>query len=143
MSLGAKKVAGVLALFMVVCACTSILSPFFLDAFNIENLLRRSALFGIISIGAAFVIMTGGIDLSIGSVIALVGCLVPWLLVEEGWSPWAVLPLGVAISLVIGLRDNTYVACGSGSDFAAGFLAGGSLRVRITALPPAEWLHTS
>ena len=62
MSLGAKKVAGVLALFIVVCACTAILSPFFLDAFNIENLLRRSALFGIISIGAAFVIMTGGID---------------------------------------------------------------------------------
>ena len=109
MSLGAKKVAGVLALFIVVCVCTSLLSPFFLDAFNIENLLRRSALFGIISIGAAFVIMTGGIDLSIGSVIALVGCLVPWLLVEEGWSPWTVLPLGVAISLAIGLAHGILV----------------------------------
>ena len=109
MSLGTKKVIGVFVLFAAVCITTAILSPYFLDVFNIENLLRRSALFGIISIGAAFVIMTGGIDLSIGSVIALVGCLVPWLLVQQDWSPVAVLPLAVVISLLIGLVHGLLV----------------------------------
>ena len=45
----------------------------FLSSYNLENLLRRTALFGILSIGVAFVIITGGIDLSIGSIVAVVG----------------------------------------------------------------------
>ncbi len=49
-------------------------SDSFLDAGNIENLLRRTALFSILGIGVAFVIMTGGIDLSLGSLVCLTGC---------------------------------------------------------------------
>ncbi len=51
----------------------------FLRVGNIENLVHRTALFGILSIGAAFVIITGGIDLSIGSLVCLVGVLLPYL----------------------------------------------------------------
>lgn len=109
MSLETKKVLGVLGLVVVVSGATALLSPYFLDAFNIENLLRRSSLFGIISIGAAFVIMTGGIDLSIGSVIALTATLVPWLLVEHEMSPWVVLPLAILLSLAIGLFHGVLV----------------------------------
>ena len=74
---GSGKIFGVLGLLVVTCFATSQFTPYFLTAYNIENLLRRTSLFGVISIGAAFVIMVGGIDLSIGSVIALVGCLLP------------------------------------------------------------------
>ena len=102
MSMGMKKIIGVFVLFIVVSGLTAILSPFFLDVYNIENLLRRSALFGIISIGAAFVIMTGGIDLSIGSVVALTACLVPWMLVDQDVSPWLVIPFAIGVSLLIG-----------------------------------------
>lgn len=70
-----KKILGILGLLIVICGFTAALAPdSFLKAANIENTVRWTALFGIISIGVAFVIMTGGIDLSIGSVIALVGC---------------------------------------------------------------------
>ena len=77
-----KKILGIFGLLIVICIATALLSDSFLKSFNIENLIRRSALFGILSIGAAFVIITAGIDLSIGSVVCLIGCLLPWMLVE-------------------------------------------------------------
>ena len=63
-----KKTLGITLLLLAVCILTASLSENFLSSYNLENLLRRTALFGIISIGVAFVIVTGGIDLSVGSV---------------------------------------------------------------------------
>lgn len=101
-----RKVLGISALLLAVCIVTAIASPSFLSAYNLENLIRRSALFGIISIGVAFVIITGGIDLSIGSVVCLVGCGLPWLLTTLGWSMPAALAAVVAISVGIGLAHG-------------------------------------
>lgn len=102
-----KRILGILGLLVAICIVTSIATYrvdgdghatiTFLKAVNIENLIRRSALFGIISIGAAFVIITGGIDLSTGSIICLIGCLLPWLLTEHGW------PVPIAIGVLLGL----------------------------------------
>jgi ribose/xylose/arabinose/galactoside ABC-type transport system permease subunit len=75
-----KKTFGILGLLIVVFLVTAYMADSFLTPFNIENLIRRSSLFGIISIGVAFVIITGGIDLSIGSVVCLIGCGLPFLL---------------------------------------------------------------
>jgi len=50
-------------------------SSTFLLPNNIENLLRRTSMYGLLGIGVAFVIITGGIDLSIGSIVCLSGCL--------------------------------------------------------------------
>ena len=58
----------------------------FLNPINIENLLRRTALYGILGIGVAFVIISSGIDLSIGSVVCLAGCLLA-LFVKVDYSP--------------------------------------------------------
>ena len=98
-----KKNIGILALLTVVCVITALLSEGFLSEFNIENLIRRTALFGIISIGAALVIITSGIDLSIGSVVCLIGCLVPWLLVKQGFGIPITLLIITLLSLGIGL----------------------------------------
>ena len=84
-------------LLVAICVLTAVLSDRFLTAYNIENLFRRSALFGIISIGAAFVIITAGIDLSIGSVVCLTGVFLPFLLTEYG------LPVPLALLVVLGL----------------------------------------
>jgi ribose transport system permease protein len=101
------KIIGILSLLAVVCVYTALASDNFLKLGNLENVVHRTALFGILSIGVAFVIITGGIDLSIGSVVCLVGVLLPWLLVEHGWSVPAavafVLGLGAAIGLGHGL----------------------------------------
>ena len=91
-----KKILGIFALLVAVCVVTVLFSDRFLTAYNLENVIRRTALFGIISIGVAFVIITGGIDLSIGSLICLVGCGLPWLLSVKG------LPLPVALAAVLG-----------------------------------------
>jgi ribose transport system permease protein len=98
-----RKILGITVLLIVVCCITALASSSFLSAYNLENLIRRTALFGIISIGVAFVIVTGGIDLSIGSVVCLVGCGVPWLLTTQGWSVPAALGAAMIVSLGIGL----------------------------------------
>jgi len=91
-----RKILGITVLLVVLCVATALLSDSFLSAYNLENLIRRTALFGIISIGVAFVIITGGIDLSVGSVICLAGCGLPWLLTTQQW------PLPAALLLVLG-----------------------------------------
>jgi ribose transport system permease protein len=78
-----KKILGILGLLVAVCVVTTLGEPQFVTPYNVENLIRWTALFGIIGIGVSFVIITGGIDLSIGSVIGLTGCLLPLLLAVE------------------------------------------------------------
>ena len=92
-----KKTLGITVLLTIVCIVTALISDSFLSGYNVENLIRRTALFGIISIGVAFVIVTGGIDLSVGSVICLVGCGLPWLLTTHHW------PLPAALLAVAGV----------------------------------------
>ncbi|MGC6445172.1 MAG: ABC transporter permease [Rubripirellula sp.] len=104
-----KKVLGIFLLLVFICVATALLSDRFLTAFNIENLIRRSALFGILSIGAAFVIITSGIDLSIGSVVCLIGCLLPWMLVECEMSVPMALTMVTGISLLIGLTHGLLI----------------------------------
>jgi ribose transport system permease protein len=104
-----KKVLGILGLLVFICVATALMSDRFLTEFNIENLIRRSALFGILSIGAAFVIITSGIDLSIGSVVCLVGCLLPWMLVEHQFSVPMALLVVLLISLGIGLTHGLLI----------------------------------
>jgi ribose/xylose/arabinose/galactoside ABC-type transport system permease subunit len=98
-----KKILGILGLLIFVCLFTSVLSHDFVGAFNMYNITRWSALFGILSIGVALVIITGGIDLSIGSVVGLIGCLLPWLLTRHEWSVPAAITACLSTSLLIGL----------------------------------------
>lgn len=74
----------------------------FMTRGNFRNLLPWIGLFGILSLGQAIVIITGGIDLSVGSVIALVGVVCAILLREYGLHPAVVLPLCLAMCAAIG-----------------------------------------
>lgn len=68
------KILGILLLLIYVCVATALLNDAFIKPYNLQNLLRSSSMFAIIGIGAVLVIVTGGIDLSTGSLIGLVGC---------------------------------------------------------------------
>ncbi|MEO1615196.1 MAG: hypothetical protein AAFV88_05060 [Planctomycetota bacterium] len=92
-----NKILGIFGLLLFVCLFTAVMSDSFIGEFNLFNVARRSALFGILSIGVAFVIITGGIDLSIGSVVGLVACLLPMLVVDSGLSP----PLAILLVLFV------------------------------------------
>lgn len=98
-----KKVIGISVLLLLVCVITGIIEPSFASAYNVQNNLRWTGLFAILGIGAAFVIITGGIDLSIGSVVGLVGVMLPWLMVEHQWSLTAAICVLLLLSLTIGL----------------------------------------
>ncbi len=104
-----KKILGIFGLLVAICVFTSLKSPNFLTAYNIQNLIRWTALFGIISIGVAFVIITGGIDLSIGSVIGLTGSIMPFLLVKHGWSVGPALAAVIGLSVLIGLAHGLLI----------------------------------
>jgi ribose transport system permease protein len=102
-----KKDVGLLVLILVVGAVVAIINPLFLSPINVANTANLIGLFGIFSIGQAIVIITGGIELSVGSVIALLGVLFVDLMVNYNvpW-PWALLlmlGLGLAIGFVHGL----------------------------------------
>ena len=107
-----RKALGILVLLLVVAGVTALASEGFLTAYNLENLCRRTALFGILAVGAGIVIMAGGIDLSTGSVVCLAGCLLPWLLVSEGWSPTAAVAAVLGLGVVVGLFQGALVAWG-------------------------------
>jgi ribose/xylose/arabinose/galactoside ABC-type transport system permease subunit len=100
-----KKALGIFALLVFVYALAALLNPDFVSTYNIQNTLRRTALFGIISIGVAFVIITGGIDLSIGSLIGLIGCLLPMALQSLAAGPpgralaWTLVGTGAGVWL--------------------------------------------
>jgi ribose transport system permease protein len=104
-----KKVLGILGLLMAICVVTAVISPRFLSAYNLENIIRWTSLYAIISIGVSFVIITGGIDLSIGSVIGLVGCLLPILLVNRQVGTVSALVAVLLVSLAIGLLHGVLI----------------------------------
>src|SRR5881227_1590813 len=109
MPMSMKKNMGIFLLLVAVFAFTAIRSPNFLTPYNIQNTIRWTSLFGIIAIGVAFVIITGGIDLSIGSVVGLIGCLLPWLLAQHHLPVAAALPAVLALSMLIGLAHGLLI----------------------------------
>ena len=104
-----KKILGISGLLVCVCVFTAIMNPQFMNAYNLQNTLRWTALFSIISIGVCFVIITGGIDLSIGSTIGLTGSLLAWLLTVRHWSVPAALCAVLLLSLAIGLAHGLLI----------------------------------
>ncbi|MBU6301574.1 MAG: ABC transporter permease [Verrucomicrobia bacterium] len=110
-----KRIIGIAVLLLVVYLATWIMADafsgraVFMSGYNQENLLRRIALYGILGIGVSLVIITGGIDLSLGSVVCLVGVGVPWLAVGHGWPMPVVLLLAVVLPLAIGLGHGLLV----------------------------------
>ena len=102
-----KKDIGLLILILVVGAVVAFINPRFLLPINLANTSNLVGMFGLSAIGQAFVIITGGIELSVGSVIALTGVLFVDLIANRGLAwPLAlllVMGLGVLIGLAHGL----------------------------------------
>ena len=66
-----KNTLGIFGLLVAIFAITALLNDKFISAYNMQNLIKWSSLYAVMSIGVAFVIITGGIDLSIGQSWAL------------------------------------------------------------------------
>jgi ribose transport system permease protein len=97
-----KKDLGIFALLAALCLITASQNHSFLSPANLTNLANRIGLYGIFSIGSGLIIITGGIDLSVGSMIALNGILLAMAIRQWHWSwPLAVVFV-LAISMILG-----------------------------------------
>jgi len=105
-----KKDIGLLVLILLVGTVVAIINPRFLLAANISNTANQIGLFGIIAIAQAFVIVTGGIELSVGAAVALLGVLFIDLIVDLGvhWAVAALIVVGAG--MLMGLIHGTLVA---------------------------------
>ncbi|TIP33320.1 MAG: ABC transporter permease, partial [Mesorhizobium sp.] len=90
---------GLLLLMWIVLA---VATPSFATALNITNLLRQGSLIAILAVGQTFVIITGGIDLSVGAVVGFTTVVVA-LLINAGWPIWAAVLITLLVGVAIGL----------------------------------------
>ncbi|KAA2214177.1 ABC transporter permease [Teichococcus oryzae] len=104
-----KKELGLALLLIVIGGITAALNPLFLSGVNLLNMANLIGLFGIFAIGQGLIIITGGIDLSVGSMFALLGVILVDLLVNfELFWPLAVLAV-IGVGLVLGLLHGLLV----------------------------------
>jgi ribose transport system permease protein len=104
-----KKDLGLFVLILVVGAITAILNPVFLSPVNLSNMANLVGLFGIFSIGIGIVIITGGIDLSVGSMFALIGVIFIDLMANQGMAWQLVLPVAIGLGICFGLIHGVLV----------------------------------
>lgn len=105
-----------LALLVVVM---SLLSGDFLTAQNLLNVGVQAAVIAVLAFGVTFVIIAGGIDLSVGSVAALSATVLAFLATVEGVPVWLALPLAAATGTVCGLVNGALIAYGKLPPFIA------------------------
>jgi ribose transport system permease protein len=102
-----RKELAIFILLMILCFVVAFFNPRFLGEANLQNTARLIGMYGIFSIGLGLVIITGGVDLSVGSVLALLGALLSIMLVDLRWpTPLAVgtvLALAIALGCLHGL----------------------------------------
>lgn len=115
--------------FVAIVVALALTTPTFLTTANVLSILLATSLIGIVAVGATFVIITGGIDLSTGSVVALAGVL-SGLAVKAGW--------GVAPSVLIGI--GTGALCGAFNAFAVTVLNMTPFIVTLAVLAMARGL---
>lgn len=106
---GIGQVLTVTAGLVVLCIVFGLLNDSFYSSRNIENLLRQIAPILIIGIGQAYVLITGNIDLSIGSVIGMSGMIAATLM-TKGINPWVAVVIAILACIVTGILNGALVA---------------------------------
>nr|WP_257958808.1 ABC transporter permease [Bacillus sp. V3-13] len=95
----------------------SILSPTFFTSGNLLNIVRQMSIIGIVAIGVTMVIITTGIDLSSGSVIALVSVMVATFAQPDSYPLIVAILIGLGVGLLAGVINGTIIAKGKIAPF--------------------------
>jgi len=104
-----KKELGIFVLLLVLCAVVAVINPRFLGAANLQNMARLIGMYGIFSIGLGLVIITGGIDLSVGSMFALLGVLMSIMLTAWHWMGIVAVAAILASAAILGIFHGLLV----------------------------------
>ncbi|MCC5630330.1 ABC transporter permease subunit [Nostoc sphaeroides] len=102
------EVAGILPILVIICILFAFLSPNFLTGGNIVNILRQASINIVLATGMTFVILTGGIDLSVGSILA-VSAVVALLVSLLPALSWAAVPAALLAGLFLGLLNGALI----------------------------------
>lgn len=103
-----KPEINVLLALIVLGAAMTFASPYFLTARNILNILRQFSLIAILAVGQGMIIMTGGIDLSVGNVVGLTACFGAWV-AKAGAPPLVAFVAILGIGAVVGMTNGLLV----------------------------------
>jgi ribose transport system permease protein len=87
-----------IVLFIILFALTAVLAPVFFNVQNILNVARQASITGVVAVGMTFVILTGGIDLSVGAILAVVGVCFA-MMIKQGFP----IPLAMIVAMLIGI----------------------------------------
>ncbi|ARK26307.1 ribose ABC transporter permease [Sporosarcina sp. P37] len=112
-----QKLGPVIGLLLIV-VIISIMSPSFLTLNNLFNVLRQVSINALIAFGMTFVILTGGIDLSVGSILALTGAVTAGMM-SGGMDPILAMLLGVLLGVLLGAINGLIIAKGKVAPFIA------------------------
>ncbi len=93
---------GIVIAFVVLCVALAVLTPTFMTSGNILNVGRQVSIVAILAAGQTFVILTAGIDLSVGSVLAVSGAVAAGVAVNFGWGP------GILAGLLVGASAGLF-----------------------------------
>ena len=108
--LSALNTMGILIAFIVLCVVMAIASPSFLRSTNLLNILQQVSINFTIAIGMTFVILIGGIDLSVGSITALTGMLVAILMKTYNWNVALAVTVSMLAACGMGLINGALIA---------------------------------
>ncbi|MGE5553402.1 MAG: ABC transporter permease [Betaproteobacteria bacterium] len=101
--------SGIWIALIVLTAAFAFSSPYFFTMGNLLNVARQVSVNAIVAVGMTYVIILAGIDLSVGSMMALVGALAAGFL-QTGWSLWPTLAVSLVVGVVGGLLNGYFVA---------------------------------
>lgn len=105
----AKREAAIFIALIVISAGISLMAPQFLTAKNMYLVSRQISFVAIVALGELFVILTGGIDLSVGSTVGLSG-MITGVALAAGVHPIFALPIGVLSGMLIGMFNGSVIA---------------------------------
>ena len=105
---------GLVLLFIVI----SVLNDSFIDPSNLKNLARQISINALIAFGMTFVILTGGIDLSVGSILALSSALMASM-ITKGTNPELAIVLSAVIGILLGTVNGVIISYGKVAPFIA------------------------
>ena len=118
-ALGILRRFSVFIILLVICLAFALGSSDFLTTSNLLNVALQTSMIAIVAIGMTFTILTAGIDLSVGSVMALAGALAAGLAVKQGLGTYGGITLGLAAGMLVGAINGLLIVKGGVPPFVA------------------------
>lgn len=109
----------ILIVYLIFFLLLSIFVKGFLTPNNLSNLVRQTSINGVIALGMTFVIISAGIDLSVGSVVGFAGMVTAVLMTQSGLDPFLSVIIGIVLGTLVGVLNGVLVFDGKVPPFIA------------------------